>query len=147
MLRNEQRVFAVKLRLATLAFGEASSTSRARAAERQKFRCTVKTEGPLNAAQNNVVRQRSTVHREERTFDKIKTEIPKQVWDDEVREFRKSLRKNGRSLRKASIGMTSSVALTIVNWAIVSLQNPRLQTRSLVCSYNSQLGTCICCWS
>ena len=124
--------FPVKLRLASLAFGGASTD--------------YVGQKPLYDDENHVIRQRFSVLRE--SFDKIKTEIPKQVWDDEVREFRKSLRKNdGRSLRKASIGMTSSVALTIVNWAIISLQNPRLQTRSLVCSCNSQLGTCICCCS
>jgi len=42
----------------------------------------LKAESPLAADKDNVVRQRSAVHREERTFDKIKTEIPKQVRDE-----------------------------------------------------------------
>jgi hypothetical protein len=41
----------------------------------EKSRCTLKNKNPLNAAQNNVVRQRSTVHREEREREPPQTEI------------------------------------------------------------------------
>jgi hypothetical protein len=60
-----------------------SSASELVSASRSKSSCTLKNEDPLIAAEGYVVRQRSTVLREDQK------RIPKQVRDDNRRDFQK----------------------------------------------------------
>ncbi|PNE18078.1 hypothetical protein V511_14040 [Mesotoga sp. Brook.08.YT.4.2.5.1] len=49
-----------------MVFLEAKLHLRLKASSRSKIRCMLKNKDSLSAVQNNVVRQRSTVHREDR---------------------------------------------------------------------------------